>query len=120
MNLDDQSIIQSAQALIESQDGILVQSNQELKKSKEQTVITEDVSDEKELERLKKRQEIDQQEKRFQAEMDDKRMDQYLKKSVAIWVFGGFLITETLALFCIVIMQGFKDVFPFHLEDSTI
>lgn len=73
---------------------------------------------EDELEKRKKLQEISQQDKRFEAEMEQHKIDRDLKKRIATMVFS-FLAVETLALFFIILLQGFAP-FGFKLEDSTI
>ncbi|MEO8581933.1 MAG: hypothetical protein ABI425_05170 [Patescibacteria group bacterium] len=114
---NDQQIIQSAQKLLSSR--------REIATASVLPTHTPDLSfsasslvDEKDLETLKKRQEIAQQDKRFEAEMEQRRIDRELKKAIANLVFR-FLATETGALFIVVLIQGFSP-WGFHLEDSTI
>lgn len=70
------------------------------------------------LKKRKEEQEISQQDKRFESEMEQRRIDRDLKKAIATLVFR-FLAVETAALFLIVLIQGFKP-WSYHLEDSTI
>lgn len=84
----------------------------------ESQLPTVPLSDQEDLESLKKRQELTQADKRFEAEMEQRRIDRDLKKSIATLVFR-FLAMETLGLFVVVLMQGFRPL-NFHLEDSTI
>lgn len=76
------------------------------------------VSDQEDLDRVKKQQEISQSDKRFEAEMEQRKIDRDLKKAIATLVFQ-FLAVETAALFIVVLLQGFGP-YNFHLEDSTI
>lgn len=70
------------------------------------------------LKKRKEEQELSQQDKRFEAEMEQRKIDRELKKAIATLVFR-FLAVETFALFLVVLLQGFSP-FHFHLEDSTI
>lgn len=76
------------------------------------------VEEQEDLEKLKKKQELSQQDKRFAQEMEQRKMDRELKKAIATLVFR-FLAVETLGLFFVILLQGFAPM-KFHLEDSTI
>lgn len=76
------------------------------------------VTDDADLQRRRTQLELDQQHERFEAEMQQRKMDRELKKNIATVVFR-FLAIETLALFVIVLVQGFSP-YDFTLEDSTI
>lgn len=82
------------------------------------SAVVQPFSEQADLEKLKKQQELSQQDIRFASEMEQRRIDRELKKSIATLVFR-FLAVETFALFLIVLLQGFRP-FNFHLEDSTI
>lgn len=71
-----------------------------------------------ELEKRKRLQELTQQDRRFEAEMEQRKIDRELKKRIATMVFS-FLAVETFALFFIIMLQGFTP-YGFKLEDSTI
>jgi hypothetical protein len=112
----DASIIQSAKALL--QEVPVVSAPPLAPPSKRPHLVRGELADEKSLENLKKKQELNQQDLRFQAEMEQRKIDRELKKAIATLVFR-FLAVETAALFIVVLLQGFSP-FHFKLEDSTI
>lgn len=115
---DDQRIIQTAKQFLQSQQERSAAPSSIVEIKKNEDLVVSGLSGEKELEIYKKRQEISQSDKRFEAEMDQRKMDRDLKKRIANQVFG-FLGIETIALFLVILIQGFRP-YGFHLEDSTI
>jgi hypothetical protein len=76
------------------------------------------VDENSDLKKRKEEQELSQQDKRFEAEMEQRKIDRDLKKTIATLVFR-FLAAETFTLFFVVLLQGFAP-WEFKLEDSTI
>jgi Trp operon repressor len=118
-----QQILRTAQAAVKQQEELqpvaLSPSLPAASPSETSTPLqTVPLSDQEDLESLKKRQEISQQDKRFEAEMEQRRIDRELKQSIATLVFR-FLAVETLGVFIVVIIQGAR-LGGFHLDDSTI
>lgn len=88
-------------------------------KEQESTRLEKDEIDvEKELDREERRQQMNQEQFRFEAEMEEKKIDRDLKKSVARIIFS-FLAVETIAVFGVLAMQGFQPS-GFHIEDTTL
>lgn len=77
-----------------------------------------EVDFEKELDRRQREQQIDQEQWRFEAEMEEKQIDRDMKQSIAKTIFQ-FLAVETVGVFIILAMQGLRP-FNFQVQDSTL
>jgi hypothetical protein len=92
---------------------------------KQATEEGDNIETEEQLRLARGRQKIEHNEKRLQADLDKKNneikeleTDRDLKKKVAMYVFG-MLIVETVFLFVILLLQGFR-VFCFELKETTL
>lgn len=80
--------------------------------------VVQALQSDSELDAEQRRQRMSQEQFRFEAEMEEKKIDREMKKSVAKIIFT-FLAIETFAVFIILTMQGFRPL-EFQVEDSTL